>query len=61
MIYEIRINPFDVLIQKRMANMSSLDRATQLVDECQVKRRKRWPTTDSGTINIRQTANLENS
>ena len=38
MIYEIRVKPFDVLIKNRMANMTSVDCATQLVDECQVKR-----------------------
>ena len=48
MIYEIRVKPFDVLIKNGMANMTSVDCATQLVDECQVKRGKRWPTTDQG-------------
>ena len=38
MIYEIRGKPFDVLVKNRMANMTSVDCATQLVDECQVKR-----------------------
>ena len=36
----MRVKPFDVLIIYRIANMTSVDRATQLVDECQVKRRK---------------------
>ena len=40
MIYNIRVKPFDVLIKNRMAHMTSVDRATQLVDENQVKRRK---------------------
>ena len=40
MICKIRVKPFDVLIKNRMANMTSVDRATQLVDEYQVKRRK---------------------
>ena len=46
MIYEIWVKPFDVMIINRIANMTSVGRATQLVDECQVKRRKRRPTTD---------------
>ena len=41
-----RVKPFDVLVKNRMTIMMSADRATQLVDECQVKRRKGWPTTD---------------
>ena len=41
-----RVEPFDVLIKNRMTIMTSADRANQLVDECQVKRRKGWPTTD---------------
>ena len=40
MIYEIRVKPFDMLIKNRMANMTSVDCTTQLVDECQVKREK---------------------
>ena len=40
MICKTRVKPFDVLIQNRMTIMTSVDRATQLVDECQVKRRK---------------------
>ena len=40
MIYEIRCKPVDVLVKNRMANMTSVDCATQLVDECQVKRGK---------------------
>ena len=35
-----RVKPFDVLIKNGMTIMMSADRATQLVDECQVKRRK---------------------
>ena len=38
---KIRVKPFDVLIKNRMTSMTSAERATQLVDECQVKRRKR--------------------
>ena len=38
MIYELQVKPFDVLIINRIANMTSVDRATQLGDECQVKR-----------------------
>ena len=34
------VKPFDVLIKNRMTIMTSADRATQFVDECQVKRRK---------------------
>ena len=37
---KILVKPFDVLIKNRMTIMTSADRATQLVDECQVKRRK---------------------
>ena len=33
MIYEIRVNPFDVMIINRIANMTSVDGATQLVEE----------------------------
>ena len=36
----MRVKPFDVLIMNRTANMTSADGATQLADECQVKRRK---------------------
>ena len=46
MICKTRVEPFDVLIKIRMAIMMSVERATQLVDGGQVKRRKRWPTTD---------------
>ena len=38
--FKTRVKPFDVLTKNRMANLTSVDRATQLVDECQVKRRK---------------------
>ena len=37
MIYVIRVKPFDVLIKNRMANMTSVDCATQLANECPVK------------------------
>ena len=37
---KIRVKPFDVLIKNKMTIMTSADGATQLVDECQVKRRK---------------------
>ena len=40
MMYVIRVKPFDVLIIKRIENMTSVDCAAQLVDECQVKRGK---------------------
>ena len=40
MIYVIRDKPFDVLIKNRMAIMMSVDCATQLADECQVKQGK---------------------
>ena len=46
MIYKIQVKPFDVLIINGIANMTSVENATQLDDECQVKRRKGWPTTD---------------
>ena len=45
-ICKTRVKPFDVLIKNKMAIMTSVDRAIQMVDECQVKRRKGWPTTD---------------
>ena len=45
-ICKIRVEPFDVSIQNRMANVTSVDGATHLVDECQVERGKGWPTTD---------------
>ena len=32
-ICETRVKPFDVLIKNRMGNMTSVDCATQLVDE----------------------------
>ena len=41
MIYEIRVKPFDVMIINRIANMTSVDGVTQLVEECQVKRGER--------------------
>ena len=40
MTCETRVKPLDVLIKNRMANMTSVGCATQLVDECQVKQRK---------------------
>ena len=40
MICKPRVKPFDVLIKNKMTIMTSVDRATQLVDECQFKRRK---------------------
>ena len=46
MICKTRVKPFDVLIENRIANMTSVDCAIQLANECQVKRRKGWPSTD---------------
>ena len=40
MICKIRVEPFDVLNKNRMTIMTSGGKVTQLVDECQVKRRK---------------------
>ena len=40
-ICKTRVKPFDVVIKNRKANMTSVDWATQLVDEWQVERRKR--------------------
>ena len=37
MIYEIWVKPFDVLIKNIIANVTSVDCTTQLVDERQVK------------------------
>ena len=39
-ICKTRVRAFNVLIENRKANMTSVDCATQLVDECQVKRGK---------------------
>ena len=41
MVCKMRDKPFDVLIKNSVANMMSVDCATQLVDEIQVKRRER--------------------
>ena len=41
MMCKTRVEPFDVLIINTIADQTSVDRATQLVDECQDKRRKR--------------------
>ena len=46
MICKIRVKPFDILIIIRIASLTSVDCATQLVDESQVERRKGRPTTD---------------
>ena len=46
MICKTRVKPFDVLIKNRKTIMTSGGKVTQLVDECQVKQRKGWPTTD---------------
>ena len=43
MICKMRVKPFDVSIINRITNMTSVGCATQLVDECQVKRRKSDP------------------
>ena len=40
MICKTRVKPFDVLIKNRMTIITSGGRVPQLVDECQVKRRK---------------------
>ena len=61
MIYKTRVKPFDVLIKIKMANMTSVDCATQMVDECQVKQRKEWHTTDWGAIIRMKIAILKNS
>ena len=45
MICKTQVKPFDVLIKNGMAVMTSVDCATQMVDECQVKQRKEWHTT----------------
>ena len=41
MMYKMRVKLFDVLVINGIANMTSADCATQLADECQVKRKKR--------------------
>ena len=45
-ICKMQDSPFDVLIKNRIASITSVDWATQLVDECEFKRRKRRPMTD---------------
>ena len=45
-ICKMRVKPFVVLIKNSMGNMTSVDCATQKADECQVKRRKGWRSTD---------------
>ena len=40
MICKTPVKPFQVLIKPKMANMTSVDWATQMVGECQVKRGK---------------------
>ena len=45
-VCKMRDKPFDVLIKNRIPNMTSVDWTTQLVDECEVKRRKGRLTTD---------------
>ena len=37
---KMRDKPFDVLTKNRVADMTSLDWATRLVNECEVKRKK---------------------
>ena len=37
MICKTWVKPFDVMIINRIPNMTSVDSATQLVDECEVK------------------------
>ena len=41
--------------------MTSADGATQMADECQVKRSKGRPTADSGAIKRRKDVILKNS
>ena len=43
MIYKLRVKPFDVLVINRIPKMTSAVCATQLVDKCQVKRKKDDP------------------
>ena len=43
MICEMRVKPINVLFINGIANMTSVDCATQLVDDCQVKRREGDP------------------
>ena len=40
-ICKTQIKPFDVLIKNRMANMTSVDCATQLVDEWQSRTKEK--------------------
>ena len=54
MIYEIRVTPFDVMIINRIANMTSVDCDTQLVDEWWVKKGKADPLLTKRYINRRK-------
>ena len=40
MTSKMQVKPFDVLIENRIANVTSVDCATHLVDECHVEHRK---------------------
>ena len=54
MKYVIRVEPFDVLIKNRMANMTLVVCASRLVDEPQVRRAKGWHTADQRTNSRRK-------
>ena len=45
-ICKMRDMPFDVLSKNRFANMTSVDGATRLANEWQVKRKEGWPSPD---------------
>ena len=60
MICETRVEPFDVLIKKRMTNMTSVDCITQLVDETEVNR-KEGDTQWRKRTSSEKTAILKNS
>ena len=60
-ICKTRVEPFDVLIKKRMANTKSVDCAFHLVEEFQVEWGNVWPTNDLGAIARKKTVIMENS
>ena len=50
MTSKMQVKPFDVLIKNKIANVTSVDCATQLVDECQVEQPDGYPKTDKRAI-----------
>ena len=50
MICKIRVKPSDVLIENRMANMTSMEHTTQLVDEAEGERKRGDPRGKGGHL-----------